>query len=160
LRTVVCLCAVLLSACGGSRLSGDPDGVPVTFHVELERSFVREMANRQGRVGLGAGVGIGRGGGGVGLGVGLRFSSTHVTLLGGSEPAAAELFRQRIGWGSNRFTVPLRPGRELVITASVTGAREGWEVVGRTEIDPERPVVLLQMGEAGGQLRLTDQPSR
>lgn len=161
LRIGACCALLVLASCGGSRLVGDPEGVPITFRVELDRAFVRAMANRQGRVGLGAGVGIGSGGprGGLGLGLGLSFTSTRVSLLGGGAAGRADLFRQRISWGDNAFTVPLRPDRTVVLTADVSGAREGWEEVGSFTVDARKPVLLLRLGEAGGRLELVERAS-
>ena len=153
--------AGLLAACGAKRRFGDEDGVPIAFAVTLERGFVADMRNRQGRVGVGGGVGFSSGGGSaVGTGVGLSFSATTVYLLGGEQSGGAQVFRKEIGWGENTFTVPLRAGRELALTVQVQGGREGWEAIGTVTVPADPAAVIrVDLGGAGPSLGVVPPPA-
>ena len=139
--------ALVFAGCGQKRRFGDEDGVPTAFSVTLERGFVADMRNRQGRVGVGGGVGFGSGGSVVGTGVGVSFSPTAVYLVGGDQPGGAQVFRKELSWGENAFTVPLRAGRELHLTVQAQGGREGWESVGVVTI-PADPGAVVRLNLA------------
>lgn len=162
MRRIACLLALLLLAagCGAKRRFGDEGGTPVSFRVALDRAFVSEMRNRQGRVGVGVGAGFGSGGrSSIGTGVGLSFSSTTVHLVGGDGPGEGQVFRREIAWGENAFTVPLTPGRTLHLTVQVSGGREGWEAVGSTVIPAgSTPRVDLVLGAEGPRLSASATP--
>jgi hypothetical protein len=145
----------LLSACGAKRRFGDEGGAPVAFHVVLDRAFVSEMRNRQGRVGVGVGAGMSSGGGtSIGTGLGLSFSATTVSLVGGDGPGEGQVFRKDLEWGDNDFTVPLAPGRTLHLTVQVHGGREGWEAIGSVVVprgaDPRITATLAESGPTLG----------
>ncbi len=148
---------VTSSGCGTPRRFGDPDGVPVVISVELDRAFVSNMANRQWTPSLGGGVGFGSGGARTsGVGMGLSFSSTHVYVIGGDAPGQANVFRKEVAWGATAFTVPLTPGRTLVLGAQVQGGREGWESVGSVVIPTASGAqVHIAMGANGGTVSAT-----
>jgi len=148
----------LLAGCGGTaRRFGDDGGVPVAVVIDLDRSFVNEMRNRQARPSVGAAVGVSSGGHGygsgvaTGVGIGLSFSSTTVYLMGGEGPGQAQVFRQELKWGAQSFTVPLTPGRTLHLSVQAQGGREGWEVIGTVLVPagPE-PRINLTLGSSGG----------
>ncbi|MBA3846152.1 MAG: hypothetical protein H0X45_05850, partial [Planctomycetes bacterium] len=109
----IAVLAMILIGCGQKRRYGDDGGVPTAFTVTLDKAFVSDMQNRQGRVGVGGGVGVGSGGSSAGVGLGLSFSATVVYLLGGEQSGGAQIFRRELSWGETTFTVPLTPGREL-----------------------------------------------
>ena len=144
----------LFVGCGKKRRFGDEGGTPVTMRVTLDRAFVSDMKNRQGRVGLGVGAGMSSGGGTrVGTGVGLSFSATTVFLVGGDGPGQGQVFRKEIEWGESSFTVPLTPGRTLHLTVQVEGGRQGWEAIGSVEIPrTPAPTVDVVLGAAGPKL--------
>ena len=122
---------VFLISCGPKRAEGDPDGLPVTFTVHAESVFFSRMADRRTTVSSGVGMGIGPHlGSGVGVGLGVGFQSTEPYLLGGEHPGEAGSFRKALSWGDTTFTVPLRSGRKVVLTAQAQGGREGWETIG------------------------------
>ena len=144
-----CVFAFLLSACGGSRSMGDIGGVPVEIKVDLDRAFVSAMENRQGRLGASAGMTVGSGGTRTGIGFGLSFSSTNVYIYGGNAPGQANVFRKKVKWGSNEFTIPMNPGRKVVFTAVVSGGRSGWESVGSYVVKADKNAVLISLVESG-----------
>ena len=156
LRTLLALSAILCLAvgCGAKRRYGDEGGTPVTMRVTLDRAFVSDMKNRQGRVGVGVGAGMSSGGGSsIGTGVGLSFSSTTVYLVGGDGPGQGQVFRKEIEWGESSFSVPLTPGRTLHLTVQVEGGRQGWEAIGSVEIPrAPAPTVDVVLGAAGPKL--------
>ena len=122
-------------SCSTPRRFGDPGGVPVSIVVDLDRAFVSSMTNRQWTPSIGGGVAVGSGGSQAsGAGMGLTFSSTKVYVIGGDAAGQANVFRREVKWGTNAFTVPLTPGRTLVLGAQVQGGREGWESVGSVVI--------------------------
>lgn len=127
---------LLLSGCGESRRDGDADGIPVTFTVHTERAFFSRMSDHRTSVSSGVGVGFGGGGGGIGTGVGLGigFHGTTAYLLGGDNPNEYGSFRKELSWGDTTFTVPLRVGRVLTLTAQAEGGREGWETIGKVTV--------------------------
>lgn len=141
---------ILLAACGKERRFGDPDGEPVTITVTVERDYVRALSSRRVGTSVGAGTSFGSGGSrSTGVGVGLSFSATTVTLIGGDGPAQGQVFRKKLSWGTTTFTVPLRPGRELHLTAQASGGYEGWEGIGSV-IVPETPqptITILLTGD-------------
>ncbi len=131
---------IILAACGKERRFGDPEGEPVTITVNLERDYVRALSRRRVGTSVGAGVGFGSGGArSSGVGVGLSFSATTVTLLGGEGAAEGQIFRRELKWGESSFTVPLRPGRTLYLTAQASGGYQGWEGIGSVIIPEEAP---------------------
>ncbi|HYE06479.1 MAG TPA: hypothetical protein VEL07_13270 [Planctomycetota bacterium] len=141
---LIAVLGLVLIGCGQKRRYGDDGGVPTAFTVTLEKAFVSDMQNRQGRVGVGGGVGMGSRGSSAGVGLGLSFSATVVYLLGGEQSGGAQIFRRELSWGENTFTVPLTPGRELALTVQVQGGREGWEGVGSVTI-PEQPGAVVDV---------------
>jgi hypothetical protein len=145
------LCILSLAACGKARRYGDAGGVPVAFHVTLDKAFVSGMQNRQGRVGVGVGGTVSSGGhSSIGTGIGLGFSATTVYLLGGDGAGQAQVFRKEITWGENAFTVPLAKGRTLYLTVQVQGGREGWEAIGSVVVPAdEKPTVTIGLSDAG-----------
>lgn len=153
---LICL-TLLFCSCGAQRQMGDPDGVSVEFEVLLDRSFVSAMENRQGRVGVGVGSTVGSHGVHHGVGLGLSFRSTSVYIYGGKAPGQAGIFRRKIKWGSNQFSIPIRPGRELVLTAVVSGGRSGWETVGTCEVQPQGNAIRLVLDEKGGRISKTSE---
>jgi hypothetical protein len=122
-------------SCGTPRRFGDADGQPVSFHVELDREYVRSLSDRQVSTSMGVGVGSSsHGGRSAGVGVGVSFSSTQVYLLGGDAAAQGNVFRKQISWGDTEFTVPLTAGRVLHLTVQVQGGYQGWEAIGPVTI--------------------------
>ena len=156
---LVALC--LLAGCGEKRRYGDDGGTSVAFRVTLDRAFVSEMANRQGRVGVGVGAGVSSGGGSsIGTGVGLSFSSTTVYLVGGDGPGQGQVFRHELQWGENAFAVPLKPGRTLHLTIQVEGGRQGWEALGQVEIpSAPQPQVQALLNAGGPKLSVSPAPA-
>lgn len=145
---------LLCSACGGTRVYGDPEADPVAFQVELERAFVSDMHQR-GRARVGVGSSFGSGGyRGTGVGLGLHFSSTEVFLLGYDAASDALLFREELNWGTNTFAVPLLPQRELVLVADVRGSRQGSERIGRVAADQAQPISITLDERGSSLLRL------
>ncbi len=159
---IACIACLALTAvgCGQKRRYGDDGGVPTAFAVTVEKAFVADMQNRQGRVGVGGGVGFGSGGASSGVGVGVSFSPTVVNLLGGEQSGGAQVFRQELSWGENTFAVPLTPGRELTLTVQVQGGREGWEGIGSVTI-PEQPgsVVTVRLLASGPSVSAAPAPA-
>ncbi len=152
--TLLIVTTVLSStACGGRRRYGDPDGRPTAFDVTLHRGFVAGM-HRRSPVGVGAGVSIGPGGMRSGLGLGLTARSTSVTLLAGDDVGSARCFRQPLRWGRNRFTVPIRDGRDLVFTVQADGGRQGFERIGALTISGSQPLVIIDLNDDGATVRL------
>ncbi len=149
---LIALCLVV--GCGKKRRFGDEGGTPVTMRVTLDRAFVSDMKNRQGRVGVGVGAGMSSGGGtSLGTGVGLSFSATTVYLVGGDGPGQGQVFRKEIEWGESSFSVPLTPGRTLHLTVQVEGGRQGWEAIGSVEIPrTPSPMVDVVLGASGPKL--------
>jgi len=135
MRWILIAC-LALSGC--SQRPGHADGAPFAFLVTLERPFVHAIAQRQIHVHTDerdepfrdsretATVGL---------------STTEVTLRGGSRPRGEDLFRQRLSWGENRFTVPLRTGGRLWLSVAVDGGWVGWLDLGPIELD-RSPIVL------------------
>ncbi len=121
---------VLMCSCGPTRAQGDADGVPVTFTVHAESVFFSRMADHRTSVGSGVGFGVDSGGLSSGIGLGVGFHGTQAYLLGGEHPGEAGAFRHALSWGDSTFTVPLRSGRRVVLTAQAQDGREGWETVG------------------------------
>lgn len=151
------LAVLLLAGCASSRRYGDPGGIPVAFEVHVERAFFDNMSNHQWSTGVGAGAGFSNHGStGLGLGLGLGFSTTSVYLIGGEGAGEAGVFRKQVSWGDNHFTVPLAPGRSLVLGVQAEGGRQGWESLGSVAIpsgpDPHVRIVL----DAGGGKVITD----
>jgi len=151
---LIALCSLLLTACGTPRRYGDTGGVPVVFHVNVDRAFVAGMQNRQGRVGVGVGGSLSSGGhSSLGTGVGLSFSATTIYLVGGDGAGEAQVFRQELKWGESSFTVPLAPGRTLFLTVQAQGGRDGWEAIGSLVIPPgDKPQVTVRLTDTGAQL--------
>jgi hypothetical protein len=130
--------SLAIAGCGSERRFGDADGVPVTVIVNLDRAYVRGLSSRQVRTSVGAGASFGSGGHrSSGVGVGLTFEATNAYLVGGDGPAEAQVFRKKLSWGENTFTVPLTPGRSMYLSSQVSGGYEGWESVGEVTIPPD-----------------------
>ncbi|NRA38706.1 MAG: hypothetical protein HRU15_11240 [Planctomycetes bacterium] len=142
-------CAVLLSSCGSERFQGDMDGMPIKFHVMLDRAFVDDMESRQGQLGSSVQHTVGSGGSSTGVGFGLSFQSTNVKLYGGDGPGQANIFRQKLKWGLNEFEIPLRPGRKITLSVVVSGGRAGWESIGEHIIKEIQPRIYLSLGARG-----------
>ena len=152
LSVVICTLVLAITGCG-SRRYGDPDGRPTVFEVTLQRDFVAGM-HRRSPVGLGAGVSVGRGGIRPGIGLGITARSTSITLLAGEDVGSGRCFRQSLRWGRNRFTVPIRSGRDLVFTIQAQGGREGFERIGALTITGERPLVTIDLDADGADINL------
>lgn len=147
------LLVLACGGCGAKRAEGDAGGVPVSFRVTLERPFVSNMG-RGGSAGVGVGVGTGvssSGASSMGVGVGLGFSSTTVYLLGGDETGHAGLFRRKLSWGDNDFTIPITPGRQVALTVQVEGGRKGWEGIGAVTVpvNVAKPNVTITLNQTG-----------
>ena len=149
---IVALCLLSLSACGGSRQMGDLGGVPVEFEVLLERPFVAAMENRQARLGASLGASVGSHGSSTGLGFGLSFQSTNVYLYGGDKAGQANVFRKKLKWGDNHFTIPMNPKRKLVFSVVVSGGRSGWEAVGEYTVTNADNAVRVLLSETGAEI--------
>ena len=146
---------VTLTGCGSSAARGDVDGVAVPFDVLVTRAYANNLASSQARVSAGVGMGFGsHGHTRTGLGIGLGFSATTITLRGGSNPGGSDVFRKRIGWGDQQFSVPLRPGRICHLTVVVSGGRNGVDRIGSIEADPNQ-VVVITLDETGYRLETT-----
>ena len=152
-HVLVFIALLLLAGCGGSRQMGDIGGVPVEFEVQLDRSFVKAMENRQGRLGASAGVSVGSGGTRSGLGFGLSFSSTNVYLYGGNGPGQAGLFKKKLKWGVNQFTIPVNVGRKVVFSVVVSGGRSGWESIGNYTVKQSDNALRIFLVESGGSIQ-------
>jgi len=145
------LALVALVACATPRRFGDPEGLPITFTVTVERAFFENMHNHQWSPSVGAGVGLGSGGGsGAGLGVGLGFAGTSIYLIGGDAAGQADVFRKELKWGDNTFTVPLRPGRTMVLGVQAEGGRVGWESLGSVTVPAASDVRVTVVMDANG----------
>ena len=163
---LVCL-GLALAACLGAggcsetRREGDVDGVPVTFTVQAESAFFTWMTDRHAShtTALGVGVGGMRSGVGVGVGMGVGYSGTEIYLLGSEQPNRSFLFRKRLSYGENTFTIPLKPGRTLVLTAQAEGGREGSEVVGEIVIPTTgTPAVQVMLTKDGAKVEVAPPP--
>lgn len=157
-RAFTCLFTFLaagafIAGCGNTRAEGDPDGIPVTFVVHADRAFFSRMASQRTTVSSGIGVGVGTGGMGTGLGLGIGFHGTSAYLLGGAHPGEAGSFRHALTWGETRFTVPLRSGRTIILTAQAEGGRQGWETVGEFTVGaPGADEIDLKLDADGAHL--------
>jgi len=159
IAVLVATCFVV--GCGEKRRFGDDGGTAVAFRVALDRAFVSDMRNRQGRVGVGVGAGVSSGGGSsIGTGVGLSFSATTVSIVGGDGPGQGQIFRKELEWGENVFSVPLTPGRTLHLTIQVEGGRQGWEAIGSVEIpSAPQPKVEAVLNAGGPKLSVSPAPA-
>lgn len=146
--------AVLAAGCASERRFGDPGGTPVGFEVHVELAFFDSMANHQLHAGGGAGAGFSNLGS-TGLEPGL--SSTTIHLIGEDGAGEAGVFRKQVSWGDNHFTVPLVPGRSLVLSIQAEGGWEGWESLGAVVIPSGRePHVQIVLNANGGKVSATD----
>ncbi len=144
---MLALLAFIVSGCGEPRRHGDNDGQPVAFHVRVEPAFMSTMADRSAHPSVALGASSGRG---IGLAVGVTMADTDVYLLGDDRPGKEQVFRQRLLWGNNDFTIPLKPGRTLSLTIEATGARQGWESIGTLTIpDPLVGKIGILLDEGG-----------
>ena len=153
------MAGLLLFACAGcaaKRQEGDADGIPVTFTVHTDRVFFSRMLDRSTSVSTGVGVGVGSGGMvGSGIGIGIGYRATVPWLLAGDHPAEASLFRRELDWGETIFTVPLRAGRKVVLTAQAEGGKEGWETVGEFTVAAQSAdEVVLTLDAAGSRIEV------
>jgi len=147
---IACLCA---ASCSDTRREGDADGVPVVFTVQAESAFFSWMTDRRTSTVTGVGVGTSGMRSGVGLGVGVGFTGTEIYLLGHEQANRPFLFRRRLSYGDNTFTIPLRPGRTLVLTAQAEGGREGSETVGEIVIPTTAaPTVRVSLTKDGAKV--------
>ncbi|KAH0533739.1 hypothetical protein FGG08_007578 [Glutinoglossum americanum] len=154
-RLLLPACLLLLCAgCAEKRKEGDPDGIPVAFTVRTDRAFFSRMLDRSTTVSTGLGVGVGSGGMvGSGVGIGFGFHATVPWLLAGDHPAEASLFRRELDWGETTFSVPLRAGRKVVLTAQAQGGKEGWETVGEFTVAAQSAdEVVLTLDAAGSRI--------
>lgn len=124
MRCMLLIFALLLVTACGTVGRGDPGGIPVTFEVELDRAYVDAISEEVLVVGDGPGAEDGKEAG-FGFGHGVWTSSTEVELRGGTRSGSGDAFIRELGWGSNRFTVPLLPGRDLALSVHVFGGRRG-----------------------------------
>lgn len=149
------LVSLLCASCGESRSEGDADGIPVTFVIHTDQAFFSRMADHRATVSSGVGVGLGSGGMSTGLGLGIGFQGTSAYLLGGPHPGEAGSFRRALDWGETRFTVPLRSGRTVTLTAQAEGGRQGWETVGEFTVGaPAADEVDLVLDADGAHLKI------
>ena len=146
---IVVGCFMGLTACGGSRQMGDIGGVPVEFEVLLERPFVAAMENKQARLGASAGATVGSHGTSTGIGFGLSFQSTNVYLYGGNKAGQANIFRKKLKWGDNHFTIPMNVKRKAVFSVVVSGGRSGWEAIGDYTVKNAGNAVRVLLSETG-----------
>jgi hypothetical protein len=159
------LLAAALGGCGPLRHQGDAGGTAMAVQVHLERGFVHGMHSRQwaekarAEASYGGGYGGGHGGTPTATGIGVNLATTTVYLLGGDGPGQAQVFLHELHWGYNDFSVPLRPGRQLVLTVEAEGGREGAESLGRISV-PSRgqPRLAVILTAAGAQVLVTPLP--
>ena len=138
---------LLLAACGerqpSARIGGDAGGVPVTVTAHYDREALGALAQGAGFTRT---VVIEREGFSDPFwshhhhhyhhhawpGRGMAYEpATSLTLLIGNGPAEGQVLRARLVPGTNTWTVPLRPGREAVVSLQADGGREGWREIGR-----------------------------
>lgn len=153
---LIALCASLLCiGCSGSRSEGDPDGIPVTFVIHTDQAFFSRMVDHRTTMSTGLGLGMGSGGMSTGVGLGIGFRGTSAYLLGGAHPGEAGSFRRSLKWGETRFTIPLRSGRTVTLTAQAEGGRQGWETVGECIISaPAADEIDLVLDATGAHLQV------
>lgn len=170
MRTTLCLATLLLLAgCGESRptarVGGDPGGAPVTLTAHYDRDALAALAQGSGFTRT---VVVERDAWGDPFwprygyhhyryhrpwpGPAYAYEpSTALSLLVGDGPAEAQLLRARLTPGANSWTVPMRPGREAVVSLQADGGREGWREIGRFTAAPGQRVTVHL---AGAQPRL------
>ncbi len=158
LRCTLLLPLLLLGAC--SQVGrGDPDGVPVSFVVDLDRAFVRAISEDVLVTGPGPGAEDGQEAR-FGFGHGTWVSSTEVELRIGSRPGGGELAIRELGWGRSQFTLPLRPGREVAVSVHVFGGRRGVHHLPpfTVPVDEPLPRVQLELDPRALETGLPDEP--
>lgn len=169
---------LLLAGCGEprstARVGGDPGGVPVTVSVTYDREALAALAQGAGFTRT---VVIEREpwpdpfwpqhryhrhhlhGYGYRGWAGPDYAyepATSLSLLVGDGPAEAQLLRARLAPGTSSWTLPMRPGREAVVSLQADGGREGWREIGRfTAATGARVTVHL----AGAQPRVEVSPA-
>lgn len=151
---------IACTGCAAKRQEGDTDGIPVSFTVRTQQVFFSRMLDRSATVTTGVGVGMGMGPRrhgmvGTGVGVGFGYQGTTAWILGGEHPAEASLFRRELEWGETTFSIPLRPGRKVVLTAQAQGGKEGWETVGEFSVAAQTAdEVVLTLDAAGSRIEI------
>ena len=153
---LLCLAmSICVTGCS-DRLTGDEQGVPVTFQIELAPSYAERHQRHFGTVNLDDSLSYGGGHHGTAeFGTGYRVSTTEVALRGGSIPGAANLFEISLSWGENTAVVPLMPGRELYLSVQIYGGRQGFDDLGGYKVDSTRYLILL--GANGPQILVSEQ---
>lgn len=182
-------CAAVLTGCGEPReprqVAGDAGGVPVAFEVTLSRQFVRDLKNRGPSVRDDTVVFHHYSAGWYGSPYYVRDSRGHlrpvyrdpydpywstgvwatgpsptrVHLLAGDGPGQGRTFRVELDYDTNRFEVPITPGRKVTLTVQAYGGLDGWEDVGTFTAD-NRPGqrVMLDLTEHAPRISVSDPP--
>ncbi len=145
-----------LGGCVQQRHQGDAHGTPVAVQVHLERGFVRHMRNRQWSASASADATYAPPTAGApAVGIGVVFTTTSVRIFGGAGPGQAQVFSHQLCWGENHFSVPLEPGRQLVLTVQAEGGHEGAESLGRISIPSRgRPQLSISLTAAGARVQV------
>ena len=160
MRVAVGFIVLLLTACGdrqpSARINGDADGVPVTVTAIFDREALPALAQGAGFTRT---VVIERDAWADPFwpqhhhhhhpwhGRGFAYEPvTTLTLLIGDGPAEAQALRARLVPGTNTWSVPLRPGRPVVISLQTDGGREGWREIGRFTAAPGLSVTVHLQG--------------
>lgn len=144
LRVALTLPLLLLESACSPPSRGDPGGVPVTFVVELERAFVHAISEDVIVTGPGPGAEDGQEAH-FGFGHGTWVSSTEVELRIGSRPGHGDVAIQELGWGTTRFTLPLRPGRAVALSVHVFGGRRGAHRLAEFQVPTDDPAPRVQL---------------
>ena len=139
---LILLTALGVAGCNQHR--GDPDGIPVHFVVTLERAWVAAISEDALVVGDGPGAADGKEAR-FGFGHGVWHSTTEVELRGGRHPGSGDAFVHDLGWGTTRFTVPLRPGRELALGVHVFGGRSGSQPLPSYRVPTDQDAATVEI---------------
>ncbi len=146
---VMAATALMLGGCTG-RGQGDGGGEAVRMQVHLERAFTRHLHNHSWTFGASAGGAYGVP---MAAGVGVAFTTTTVSLIGGTEPGGAEIFLHDLSWGDQGFTVPLTPGRSLYLSVLVEGGHRGLVALGRIVVPPSQHALIgIRLGTDGARM--------
>jgi hypothetical protein len=175
---VICLAVSALIGCGREpRPLGEPGGVPVRFSVDFSSAYLHGMSRPSTYSSMFIeppfgyaypygdsryryfGRGYARGGWIYRDPFWDEPQFTDLYLLGGDAPAEAGIFRTALRGGHSEFDVFIRPGREVTLTTTARGGREGWEAVGHfTVADRPGQVVQLSLTAEGPRMAVTPAP--
>ena len=125
-KLIIVLLVLFLTGCGSATryyLKDNPNAIPVSFFVDLDRDFVKSISSL--------------GGGQTAMLILVGPFTNNAVLLEAKEMISDGeqiAFHQRLEWGDNELTSYLEKNKTYHLTVLVQGTRTGSKPIGKIEV--------------------------